>query len=492
MRRHYFDEADSDYRRPIVTHEFVDAKEMFDAHTYDKGAAVLHMLRSLLGDDLWWKGIRAYVAAHATSAVETNDFKVAMEKATGKALDGFFEQWLLRPGHPEFQVAWSWDPTARQAEVRVKQTQETKDGVPVFQTPVTLEIATDDRSWRETVRLEKRDHTFHFPCRQRPQAILFDPEGSVLKRLVFRRSAKELRWILVHSEHLWPRMEACTQLSRSGEAAEVIPILEETLHKDRQWAVRRAAAAALGEVGTPAARDALLRSISDQDSRVRAGIYEALGRFCKDELAVAALAKAYREDGRYYPLAAAASALGSTRHPKAFESLVAGMDRPSHAEVIADHAARGLVALRDERGIDILVQRTRYGEPEMRRYAVAIALGRLGRVLEGRRLDVLEHLVGLTKDPNIRTKLGAIEGLGELGSPLAVPALEKVYEGEVLWSFKKRARRALRRIRGAQSERKPAVERQKALDDLHEESRELRRRLDSLESEVEALRKPRR
>jgi HEAT repeat protein len=287
-------------------------------------------------------------------------------------------------------------------------------------------------------------------------------------------------------------VEACAQLGRTGEAAENIPALDERLHEDSRWPVRVAAATALGEVGTPAARDALLHSTTDPDSRVRAAVYGALGRFRKDGLAFEALAKAYREDGKYYPMAAAAAALGATRHPQAFDTLVAGMDRSSHGEAIASRAAEGLVALEDERGVDHLIRRTRYGEPEMRRHAMAIALGQLGRVVEGRQMDVMEHLIGLTSDRNLRTKLGAIEGLGELGSPRARPALERIVEGEILWSFKKRARRALRRIRDAEAERTPILEQQTALGSLDEERRELARRVADLETRADALRRPRR
>ena len=72
--------------------------EMFDGMTYAKGGSVLHMLRGLLGDDAWWKGIRGYVAKHKFQVVETDDFRKAMEEASGKDLKWFFDQWLYKAG----------------------------------------------------------------------------------------------------------------------------------------------------------------------------------------------------------------------------------------------------------------------------------------------------------------------------------------------------------------------------------------------------------
>ena len=52
---------------------------MFDRHTYNKGALVLHMVRYLLGEEGWWKGIRAYVERFAGQTVTTADLQDAME-----------------------------------------------------------------------------------------------------------------------------------------------------------------------------------------------------------------------------------------------------------------------------------------------------------------------------------------------------------------------------------------------------------------------------
>ncbi|MGB3468985.1 MAG: M1 family aminopeptidase [Cyclobacteriaceae bacterium] len=61
---------------------------------YYKGAYVLHLLREELGDDAFWKGILAYSKSYFGKSVKTDDFKVAMELATGTDLDAFFSQWV--------------------------------------------------------------------------------------------------------------------------------------------------------------------------------------------------------------------------------------------------------------------------------------------------------------------------------------------------------------------------------------------------------------
>lgn len=63
---------------------------------YFKGAYVLHLLREEIGDQAFWKGIKFYSQRHFGKAVETDDFKLAMEESSGKDLDAFFNEWIYR------------------------------------------------------------------------------------------------------------------------------------------------------------------------------------------------------------------------------------------------------------------------------------------------------------------------------------------------------------------------------------------------------------
>src|SRR6185295_9512010 len=78
LRARYLAEASQKYQRPIVTRRYADPVDMFDSHTYEKGALVLHMVRYLLGEEGWWKGIRSYVERFAGRTVTTADFQSAM------------------------------------------------------------------------------------------------------------------------------------------------------------------------------------------------------------------------------------------------------------------------------------------------------------------------------------------------------------------------------------------------------------------------------
>lgn len=72
--------------------EYNSSWDLFDQHLYPGGAWRIHMLRGLLGDEAFWKGVRSYVRDYHTSLVETVDFQRALERPTGRNLTKFFDQ----------------------------------------------------------------------------------------------------------------------------------------------------------------------------------------------------------------------------------------------------------------------------------------------------------------------------------------------------------------------------------------------------------------
>jgi aminopeptidase N len=109
-------------RRPVIDTLETNLVALLNNNSYAKGGFVLHMLRSELGDSAFFAGIRAYYAGHKHSTALTSDLQAALEHASGKKLQGFFDQWLRRPGYPEVRVSVDSIPQPGRSAVTVTQT----------------------------------------------------------------------------------------------------------------------------------------------------------------------------------------------------------------------------------------------------------------------------------------------------------------------------------------------------------------------------------
>ena len=111
-------------------------------HAYPGAAARLHMLRFVLGDEAFFRGVRAYVATQQGTSVTTADFQRALEQESGEDLAWFFKQWFDGRGYPELEARW--EHADGRVSVDVEQTQSFADGTPaVFRTPLEIGSVAD-------------------------------------------------------------------------------------------------------------------------------------------------------------------------------------------------------------------------------------------------------------------------------------------------------------------------------------------------------------
>jgi aminopeptidase N len=105
-------DRDSPRRVGMASHRYADPKSRFLSadNVYQKGGVVLHMLRQRLGDEVFFDAVRQYLRDHLYGQVESDDFRVSLEAASGQSLERFFHQWCVRPGHPQLQLDYSWTP----------------------------------------------------------------------------------------------------------------------------------------------------------------------------------------------------------------------------------------------------------------------------------------------------------------------------------------------------------------------------------------------
>ena len=275
---------------------------------YNKGGWTLHMVRGQLGDALFWKAIQHYAKKFSYQTATTADFVESISEATGQDLEWLFDQYVYKPGHPEFEVAWDFDPANRLLHLSVKQKQKV-DGKPApFRVPI--EIEARGYSW-QTFRFwaSKESEDFYFGLQFRPETVLFDPRDVILKTVDFKKPAAEWIWQLAHATRVVDRSEAASALGSMG-SAEVVAALARAGASDPFFGIRVDAAASLGRIQTEDARAALLLMLADKDSRVRSEAAAALGSLNKNPATIDRLFEMARADAspavRQSALAAAA------------------------------------------------------------------------------------------------------------------------------------------------------------------------------------------
>lgn len=475
----YFDER---YRRPIVTNVFNEPIDLFDRHLYEKGSVVLYMLRALLGDDQFFRGLQRYVRENQERSVITQDLASAFEAETGRNLDWFFDQWVYKPGHPCFKVSWNYDENSRLATVSVKQTQSTKDGTPIFRMPVTIDFRKG-RARPQSFRVEisAEEQTFAFPLAAKPDLCRFDPYGAILKEVDFDKSVGELRLQLRDDDDIGGRQFAAKELGKKG-GAEATRALEDAVMNDRFWACQAAAAKALGEIKTIAARDALLRCLAVRHPKARRAVVAALGQFKGDEAVFAALEPLARRDQSWFVEAEANRSIGKLRLLQSREVLERNIDRPSFRQVVRVGCIDGLVELRDEAGLAVLSRVATYGQPFQGRTPAVGALARLGQYFPSRKKLLAEEIASYLDDPDFRVRIAATNALKTLKADDQIPALERMAARELDGRGVRMAREnamALRKGAGTEEEiRKLRDEFEK----LRDENAKLRERLVTLEA----------
>jgi len=478
------------YRRPIVTRVFRDPIDIFDRHLYEKGSVVLHTLRGVLGDDQFFRSLQRYARDNQDRTVLTQDLVDAIERETGRNLEWFFDQWVYRPGHPQFKASWSWEAETQTANVKVEQKQDTKDGTAIFRVPVTIDFLDNaGRAKGFRVEITEQEHVFVFPLAKKPSVCRFDPYNAVLKELDFEKSGAELRLQLKVDDSVAGRQFAARQLGKQGGHL-AVQALEEAVRADRFWGVKAAAAKALGAVRTPEARDALLRCLDVRHLKARRAVIAALGEFHGDESVLAAIEPIARSGPSWFVEAEAHRSAGRLRLPASFDLLVAGMSRESFRQLIRVGCVDGFVELRDERGFEHLSAAARYGAPHQSRAAAVGALARLGLFFDARRKALGEEVARYLDDPDFRVRIAAANALRTLEDPSRAADLDTMAARELDGRAVRVAREAALNLRTGATTSDEVKHLREEFEQLRDENAKLRGRLERVEGASAAERRP--
>ncbi len=474
--------------RPVLDRRYRHPGSMFDNRVYPKGAWVLHMLRSRLGDEDFFRGLQRYGTVYAYQSAETSDLRQVFERLYGVSLERFFYDWIERPGHPELLVESEYLPSERKMKIHVKQTQKGD----VFQIPVRVsfsvkgpvDVGSVDRLMTE------REFTQYVDTTKRPYLIHVDPDFTLLATIREKKAPVFWEAQLLNSGDLPSvpeRVRAAEHFAevRTDKSRE---LLRKCLETDSFWGVRTEAAKALGRTKGDIAREALLEGLAQEHPKVRRACADALKAFASDSIVIAALTQKSRDgDESYFVESSVLTSLAEIATEPPVQLLTDALDKPSHRETIRIAALRGLARATDKKVLDVLFDWTKPDKPHVCRHE---AIRRLVEYVNGNEADkavvdrVVRHFLDLIDRDGPRLRGSLASGLGQLGSlaGAAVSRLEQLAETDPYDATRDAAGKSLEKIRTSEPGDSELARLRREVEDARKRNRELEERLIKLEA----------
>jgi aminopeptidase N len=304
----YLREAHNRYMRPVVFNRYESPGQNFDSHTYPKGACILHMLRFILGDDSFFRTWSTFLHRHEFQSVTTQDFMKCVKDVTGKNMDWFFEQFLFKPGHAVFEVTQAWDESTKTLILKIDQTQDKWDKVPIYKIPVNIGLYTAQEKRTEKVWLDEKTEIFEFRLNAKPLLVRFDEGNYLLKEWTFKKTEEELIY-QARNDDMTGRLWAVNELTDYRESQKTAGVWKEIALNDTFWAVRESAVKQLATLNQSQFRSIFNDALNDKNSKVRAAALIALADVEKKDI-IPLCRKTFETDESYLVLAEAVKLIG--------------------------------------------------------------------------------------------------------------------------------------------------------------------------------------
>ncbi|MBL7815249.1 MAG: DUF3458 domain-containing protein [Saprospiraceae bacterium] len=305
----YFGQSEQNVHN-LVDFKYTNREAMFDAHSYNKGGGILHMLRSYMGDEAFFTGLQKYLSENQFKTGEAHQLRLALEEVSGQDLNWFFNQWYYAAGHPMLEISYAYDEAEKKVTMTVEQKQEAKDGVPaIFDLPVSVDIyqSADQKPKREKIRVTKRKQEFTFNAPTKPALVDFDGDRMLLAQKEDNHTEEEFIFMYENAPRYLARAEAIEHLRQSSTKA-----AQATLQKalnDKYWAIRQDAVQAYPIKEDPSVLDKIAGiAVKDTRSTTRAAALSKLAA-TKDAKWVSTYRQILDKEPAYPVISAAMQAL---------------------------------------------------------------------------------------------------------------------------------------------------------------------------------------
>lgn len=153
---------------------------------YLKGAWVLHMLRGVLGDDVFFNCLKQYAKdpGFTYKHASTEDFKMICENVSGQDLDYFFNQWIYDEYYPIYNCIYNYDAGLNLLYISLSQSQAQNGWRSVFKMPVKIKVKfTSGSDTLITVWNDQQNQDYQISLSRQVQLITIDPDEWILRTI---------------------------------------------------------------------------------------------------------------------------------------------------------------------------------------------------------------------------------------------------------------------------------------------------------------------
>jgi aminopeptidase N len=222
IRTAQFAEDAGPMAHPIRPQQVLEMNNFYTVTVYDKGAEVIRMLHTLLGQDGFRKGMDLYFKRYDGQAVTCDDFVNAMQDANGRDLS-LFRRWYQQSGTPELKIYSKFDAKKREFKLLMQQhtpaTADQAEKQPLL-LPVRVELLCDGISQSYLLEMTQAQQEFSFAVSQKPVPVLLADFSAPVK-LQYQYSMDELLQIARDAKDGVARWDAIQQLWQSQVKAAI-------------------------------------------------------------------------------------------------------------------------------------------------------------------------------------------------------------------------------------------------------------------------------
>jgi len=287
----YYQSASYQGYHDLIWFDHFDKEDMFDGHSYNKGGRILHMLRSYLGDEAFFKGLNNYLTTNKYKAAEFHHLRLAFEEVSGEDLNWFFNQWFLGKGHlilfTEYEVLDN-----QTLLFKVKQRQNIED-FPIYKIPTQVLIWSGNEMIIHDIVIDELEQEFELSYSGDIYNIQIDPKQDLLAKIYEEKSAVQFRHQFYNSKAYKSRLVGLRRASKSNTLA-TQSLLSDALD-DPFWNIRIEAASIAYRLGCSDSEEIAKKMLSlvknDSISKVRAEIIQMLDECGEEEATLLALFK---------------------------------------------------------------------------------------------------------------------------------------------------------------------------------------------------------